>query len=138
MKKSVFIQRKLLEAGFKYLRLCDTESTSPEIKHYTLEENIDADEEKTWYEDSNINYDFTEDDLPKVREVVNKLDKEVGHYLKNFKLDIDNCEGISYEVDFADKRVGKKKQEKMARLCLGLQIIKSIELKGSCSFNVET
>jgi hypothetical protein len=43
MKKSVFIQTKLLEAGFKYLRLCDTESTCPEIKHYTLEENIDAD-----------------------------------------------------------------------------------------------
>jgi hypothetical protein len=43
MNKSSQLQTKLLEAGFKYLRLCDTESTSPEIKHYTLEENIDAD-----------------------------------------------------------------------------------------------
>jgi hypothetical protein len=43
MNKSSQLQTKLLEAGFKYLRLCDTESTSPEIKHYTLEENLDAD-----------------------------------------------------------------------------------------------
>ena len=35
-------------------------------------------------------------------------------------------------------KLPKKKQEKMARLCLGLQIIKSIETNGSCSFNVET
>ena len=42
MKKSIFIQTKLLEAGFKYLRLCDTESTSPEIKHYTLEKDLGA------------------------------------------------------------------------------------------------
>ena len=43
MNKSLQLQTKLLEAGFKYLRLCDTESTSPEIKHYTLEESLDAD-----------------------------------------------------------------------------------------------
>jgi hypothetical protein len=43
MKKSLSIQTKLLEAGFKYLRLCDTESTSPEIKHYTLEKELNAD-----------------------------------------------------------------------------------------------
>jgi hypothetical protein len=43
MNKSSQLQTKLLEAGFKYLRLCDTESTSPEIKHYTLEESLDAD-----------------------------------------------------------------------------------------------
>lgn len=42
MKKSVCIQTKLLEAGFKYLRLCDTESTSPEIMHYTLEKDLGA------------------------------------------------------------------------------------------------
>jgi hypothetical protein len=42
MKKSLSVQTKLLEAGFKYLRLCDTESTSPEIKHYTLEKDLGA------------------------------------------------------------------------------------------------
>lgn len=42
MKKSLSIQTKLLEAGFKYLRLCDTESTSPEIMHYTLEKDLGA------------------------------------------------------------------------------------------------
>jgi len=43
MNKSLQLQTKLLEAGFNYLRLCDTESTSPEIKHYTLEKTSDAD-----------------------------------------------------------------------------------------------
>jgi hypothetical protein len=43
MKKGLSIQTKLLEAGFKYLRLCDTESTRPEIKHYTLEKELGAD-----------------------------------------------------------------------------------------------
>jgi hypothetical protein len=43
MKKSLSIQTKLLEAGFKYLRLCDFESTSPEIKHYKLEKELGDD-----------------------------------------------------------------------------------------------
>ncbi len=43
MNTSLQLQTKLLEAGFKYLRLCDTESTSPEIKHYTLQEKLGAD-----------------------------------------------------------------------------------------------
>jgi hypothetical protein len=44
MNKSLQLQAKLLEVGFKYLRLCDTESsTSPDIKHYTLENELGAD-----------------------------------------------------------------------------------------------
>jgi hypothetical protein len=43
MNKVLSLQTKLLENGFKYLRLCDTESTSPEIKHYTLEKELGAD-----------------------------------------------------------------------------------------------
>ncbi len=43
MDKVLSLQTKLLENGFKYLRLCDTESTSPEIKHYTLEKELGAD-----------------------------------------------------------------------------------------------
>ena len=44
MDKVLSFQTKLLENGFKYLRLCDTESsTSPEIKHYTLEKELGAD-----------------------------------------------------------------------------------------------
>ena len=42
MNISLQLQAKLLEVGFKYLRLCDTESTSPEIKHYTLEKDLGA------------------------------------------------------------------------------------------------
>jgi hypothetical protein len=44
MDKVLSLQTKLLENGFKYLRLCDTESsTSPEIMHYTLEKELGAD-----------------------------------------------------------------------------------------------
>jgi hypothetical protein len=43
MDKVLSLQKKLLENGFKYLRLCDTESTSPEIMHYTLEKDLGAD-----------------------------------------------------------------------------------------------
>jgi hypothetical protein len=44
MNTSLQLQTKLLENGFKYLRLCDTESsTSPEIMHYTLEKELGAD-----------------------------------------------------------------------------------------------
>ena len=43
MSKSLQLQTKLLENGFNYLRLCDYESTSPEIKHYTLEKELNAD-----------------------------------------------------------------------------------------------
>jgi len=43
MNKSLQLQTKLLEAGFNYLRLCDTESLRPEIKHYTLEKELGAD-----------------------------------------------------------------------------------------------
>jgi len=42
MTKSLQLQAKLLETGFNYLRLCDTESTSPEIMHYTLEKDLGA------------------------------------------------------------------------------------------------
>ena len=42
MTRSLQLQTKLLEAGFNYLRLCDTESTSPEIRHYTLEKDLGA------------------------------------------------------------------------------------------------
>ncbi len=99
---------------------------------------VSSDSKKTWNSGSCIYYYFTEGDLDKVQEVVKELDAEVGHYLKNFTLDTDNADGITYNCDFSDKRIGKKKQKKMARLCLGLQIIKSIETNGSCSFNVET
>jgi len=37
------LQEKLVQAGYKYLRLCDSESTIPAIKHYTLEKSKDAD-----------------------------------------------------------------------------------------------
>ena len=106
------------------------------IKDYA--ESVSSENKKTWNSGSCIYYYFTEGDLDKVQEVVKELDEEVGHYLKNFTLHTDNGDGITYNCDFTDKRVGKKKQEKMARLCLGLQIIKSIEINGSCSFNVET
>jgi hypothetical protein len=43
MTRSLQLQAKLLETGFNYLRLCDFESTSPEIRHYTLEEALNAD-----------------------------------------------------------------------------------------------
>lgn len=43
MDKVLSLQTKLLENGFKYLRLCDFESTSPDIKHYTLEKELGAD-----------------------------------------------------------------------------------------------
>ena len=43
MNTSLQLQTKLLENGFNYLRLCDTESsTSPEIMHYTLEKDLGA------------------------------------------------------------------------------------------------
>jgi hypothetical protein len=102
------------------------------------EDTEDNEIEKTWYADNSINYDFSQEDLPKVQEVVKKLDAEVGHYLKDFILVEDQGEGISYDFEFSDKRLGKKKHEKIARLCLGLLIIKSIETKGQCCFNVET
>ena len=104
-----------------------------------IKDDVSSDNKKTWNTGSCIYYYFTEGDLDQVQEVVKELDAEVGHYLKNFTLhENDNGNGITYNCDFTDKRVGKKKQEKMARLCLGLQIIKSIETNGSCSFNVET
>jgi len=43
MSKTITLQTKLVEKGFNYLRLCDSESTNPEIKHYTLEKTSDAD-----------------------------------------------------------------------------------------------
>ncbi len=43
MSKSLKLQTKLLEAGFNYLRLCDTASTNPETNHYTLEKELGAD-----------------------------------------------------------------------------------------------
>jgi hypothetical protein len=42
MDKVLSLQTKLLENGFNYLRLCDYESTSPGIKHYTLEKELGA------------------------------------------------------------------------------------------------
>jgi hypothetical protein len=43
MIKTLQLQEKLLENGFKYLRLCDTVSARPEIKHFTLEKELGAD-----------------------------------------------------------------------------------------------
>jgi hypothetical protein len=101
-------------------------------------EDMDPDDRQTWHSESSICYYFKEEDLPKVQEVVKKLDKEVGHYLKDYVLEEDQGEGITYDFEFSNKLLGKKKHEKIARLCLGLQIIKSIETKGQCCFNVET
>jgi len=98
----------------------------------------DLDDKKTWGLGDCIYYDFTENDLPKVQEVVKELEQEVGKYMKNFKLEHDSANGIIYNCEFTNKRISKKKQAKIARLCLGLQIIESIETNGSCSFNVET
>jgi hypothetical protein len=102
------------------------------------EELEDPEFDSTWSPDGSISYDFCEGDLTKVKEVVKQLDKEVGHYLKDFKLEEDQGEGITYDFEFSNKRLGPKKHEKIARLCLGLQIINSIETKGQCCFSVET
>lgn len=107
-----------------------------EIKDYI--EDVDPDNHKTWHIGDCIYYDFTEDNLLQVQEVVKELDEEIGHYMKNFTLANTKGNGITYTFEITDKRIGKKKQEKIARLCLGLQIIKSIETNGSCSFHVET
>ena len=101
-------------------------------------EEMDEEDEKTWYLDNSIHYYFKEEDLPKVQEVVKQLDKEIGHYLKDFTICEDQGEGITYDFEFSDKRIGNAKKTKIARLCLGLQIIKSIETKGQCCFTVET
>lgn len=43
MYNSIKLRDKLIQAGYKYLRLCDTESTNPEIQHYTLEKSLEVD-----------------------------------------------------------------------------------------------
>ena len=43
MVQTIKLQEKLVQAGYKYLRLCDTEIGVPEISHYTLEKSKDAD-----------------------------------------------------------------------------------------------
>jgi hypothetical protein len=37
------LQAELLDKGYKYLRLCDEESTNPVVKHYTIEKSSDVD-----------------------------------------------------------------------------------------------
>ena len=40
---AVKLQEELLDKGYKYLRLCDEESTNPVVKHYTLEKSAEID-----------------------------------------------------------------------------------------------
>jgi hypothetical protein len=44
MKNTIQLRKELVQSGYQYLRLCDSESTEPEIKHFTLEKSKDADQ----------------------------------------------------------------------------------------------
>jgi hypothetical protein len=103
------------------------------------EEEIENDSDITWME-SNYCYQFDETDLPNVEKVVTTLENEVGlHTLKqyNFKIIKDEGEGITYDIDVTYQLGNNSIYEKLARLCLGKQIMYCISENGHCCFTVE-
>jgi len=118
---------------------CDTCYETFEEHLEAIKEQIDPNATKTWsIDESGLDYEFGEDDLPTVKKVVKELKKEVGDYIKKIKFNYNNPDGISYNIELTDENLDDDIQEKIARLCLGMQIIKSITRNGTCCFNVET
>ena len=88
-----------------------------------------------------LNYYFTRDDLPKIKEGIKKCKKELGKYkdkLDEFfkKKDGYNDEQIMKEFGISEKKV-KKIIEWYARLILGEKIAKCVEKQGDCEFDAE-
>lgn len=78
-----------------------------------------------------VRFEFTKSHLPIVKQNIKELEKEYGHFIKTFS--IDEEQGFEYHVEY-EENLSKEIQEKIARLCLGRQILACIEKKGSCQF----
>jgi hypothetical protein len=115
--------------------------------------------EDTWYiSESEICYDFCEENLEQVNKKIKELEEKVGKYMSSFKIISENGE-ISYDIDITqidlDDNYGVfcklqtspeimyklpisgENDELVARLCLGKQIQYSLMEKGSCTFICE-
>lgn len=93
--------------------------------------------EKTYNEAYNeISYSFTENDIEKVKDMITKLEKDVGIYMDSYKI-IDDEENNEITYDILIDNIPHEKMELIARLSLGKQILYCLEKNGTCIFYAE-
>jgi len=96
--------------------------------------------DKLYYESEELYYEFDEADISYVEKVVNSLEKECGKYISKYDIeDSGDNEDITYKVELSEHitNIPNDRLEKVARLCLGKQILHSLNTYGSCGFSTE-
>lgn len=92
-------------------------------------------------EPSVIEYHFTEDELPAIKEGIKKCVDELGEYKVKLDKFFENKTGYNNEMIAEEFKVEVKKVEKLlkyyARLELGEKILKCVETTGECNFDAE-
>lgn len=130
---------------------CDSCYSSYEEHHQAIleDEDIEREDTKTWYLSENeIFYQFLPEHLPKVEYYVRALEKEVAPYLESYILlePSDENEPIRYSYSLPEslrsslydsKEHNLALLEKIARVCLGKQILHCLRTRHSCSFHAD-
>lgn len=118
---------------------CTSCYTSLEDQMEQTEEDRD-DDTKTYHESNEIYYYFQEQHVPTLQKEIKKLEKTVGKYMEPFTI-VDKTpeyEGVTYEYHVpAGTTLKMGELERIARLCLGKQILYCIEKYGKCGFHAE-
>ena len=89
---------------------------------------------RTWHiSNSVIKYSFGESDIHTVSEEVTALESDVGHHIDEYGIDDETMEYVcSFKQECTEEEV-----ERIARLCLGRQILYCLKKTGSCAFSAE-
>jgi hypothetical protein len=109
------------------------------------EEQIEREDEKTWFLSEQIFYQFLPVHLPIIEHNLELLETEVGKYIQSYSIIDTDKDGnsISYSYKLIDSVQSMKKDtlqlilDKIARLCLGRQILYCVKTYDSCSFYAE-
>ncbi|MBU0847055.1 hypothetical protein KKH23_07665 [Patescibacteria group bacterium] len=92
-------------------------------------------------EPSILDYYFDEDDLPKVKEGIEKCEQVLGSFKERLDNFFEDKNGYNNEMIEDELKIGSEKVKELlewyARLNLGEKIAKCIEENGQCAFGAE-
>lgn len=92
------------------------------------------------FEPSAINFSFTEDDLPQVKEGISECEEKLGEWkqkLDDFFTATNGYNDAIVEEHGMNPKEFAAKLKWYARLRLGKKILKCLEANGSCDFEVD-
>jgi hypothetical protein len=104
-----------------------------------IKDEFDEYYDETWNMDFNqISYQFTENDIDKVKECIKNIELKVGKYMDSYVInDDEDTNEITYDISNDNFPSDKLELELIARLSLGKQILYCLEKYGTCNFTAE-